>query len=90
VDEAERRVDYLHATRERLTQVGAPGMTVPARLPKELLTVREGAEKAVSRADAAIEDDLNTSVAIAEVGELAKLGHLTAQSQYHFQPSVHR
>jgi cysteinyl-tRNA synthetase len=72
VDDAERRVDYLYTTRERLRTLGRAGETVPAKLPKELVSAREAAEAAASRADAALADDLNTSVAIAELGEVAK------------------
>jgi cysteinyl-tRNA synthetase len=75
VDEAERRADYLYATRERMAKLGGGGVTVPAKLPKEIAGMREAAEKAARRADQAIEDDLNTSVAIAELGELAKMAN---------------
>ncbi|HVU00138.1 MAG TPA: cysteine--tRNA ligase [Polyangiaceae bacterium] len=75
VDEAERRVDYFYKTLERLRVLLASGQTAPAKLPKELLTLREATEAAVSRADAALDDDLNTSVAIAELGEIAKLAN---------------
>jgi cysteinyl-tRNA synthetase len=72
VDEAERRVDYLYTTIERLRGLVSSGQTVPAKLPKELIAAREEGEKAVARADAALDDDLNTTVAIAELGEIAK------------------
>jgi cysteinyl-tRNA synthetase len=72
VDEAERRVDYLYTTRERLRALLGTGLTVPAKLPKELLAAREAAARAATNADAALTDDLNTTVAIAELGELAK------------------
>jgi cysteinyl-tRNA synthetase len=72
VDEAERRVDYLYATRERLKSLGGSGVTVPAKLPKELTTTREAVDAAVKKADAALEDDLNTAVAVAELGEIAR------------------
>ena len=72
VDEAERRVDYLYTTLERLRGLVSSAQTVPAKLPKELATARDEGERAVARADAALDDDLNTSVAIAELGEIAK------------------
>jgi cysteinyl-tRNA synthetase len=72
VDEAERRLDYLYTTRERLAALVAQGATTPAKLPKELLAAREAAESATTRADAALDDDLNTTVAIAELGEIGK------------------
>jgi cysteinyl-tRNA synthetase len=72
VDEAEKRLDYLYSTRERLAALAAHGVTLPAKLPKELLSAREAAESARAKADAALDDDLNTTVAIAELGELGK------------------
>ncbi len=72
VDEAERRLDYLYTTRERLAALVAQGATAKALLPKELLVAREAAESATARADAALDDDLNTTVAIAELGEVGK------------------
>jgi cysteinyl-tRNA synthetase len=75
VDEAERRVDYLYTTVERLRGLISSGQTVPAKLPKELTAAREEAEMAVTKADAALDDDLNTTVAIAELGEIAKIAN---------------
>lgn len=72
VDEAERRVDYLYTTIERLRGLVSSAQTVPAKLPKELVAAREEGERAVAKADAALDDDLNTTVAIAELGEVAK------------------
>jgi cysteinyl-tRNA synthetase len=72
VDEAERRVDYLYTTLERVRALVSSGQTVPAKLPKELMAAKEEGEHSVMRADAALDDDLNTSVAIAELGEIAK------------------
>jgi cysteinyl-tRNA synthetase len=65
-------VDYLYATRERLSALIAGGVTAPPKLPKELIAARDAAESSGRRADDALADDLNTSVAIAELGELAK------------------
>jgi cysteinyl-tRNA synthetase len=75
VDEAERRVDYFYATLERLSALVARGLTAPPKLPKELVAARDAAEAGRTRADEALADDLNTSVAIAELGELAKHGN---------------
>jgi cysteinyl-tRNA synthetase len=72
VDDAERRVDYLYTTIERLRGLVSSALTVPAKLPKELVTARSEGERAVAMADAALDDDLNTTVAIAELGEIAK------------------
>jgi cysteinyl-tRNA synthetase len=41
-------------------------------VPKELAAARDVAEGAIARADAALDDDLNTTVAIAELGEVSK------------------
>jgi cysteinyl-tRNA synthetase len=72
VDEAERRVDYLYATRERLRALVQAGATAPSKLPKELVGLRERGEAAAEKGVAALADDLNTPVAIAELGEIAK------------------
>jgi cysteinyl-tRNA synthetase len=73
VDEAERRVDYLYATRARLEALAAePGATLPAKFPKELIAAREASVAAAAKAEEALDDDLNTSVALAELGEIAK------------------
>jgi cysteinyl-tRNA synthetase len=69
VDEAERRVDYLYATLERLDAQSAPGVLEGN---KELAAFREAASRSHERVLAALDDDLNTTVALAEVGELAK------------------
>ena len=70
VDEAERRVDYLYSTLERLTPYTDPGEVDPK--VKELASFRGVVEKAESKILAALDDDLNTPVALAELGELAK------------------
>jgi cysteinyl-tRNA synthetase len=72
VDEAEKRVDYLYATVDRLRGLVAGGATAPARLPAEVLQVRQNVEAALERADRALDDDLNTPVALAELGEVAR------------------
>lgn len=76
--EAERRVDYMYSTLERLRGLVGAGLTAPAKLPKELLAARQGAEDARARAGAALAEDLNTTVALAELGELAKHGNEVA------------
>ena len=72
MDEAEKRVDYLYATLDRLRDLVASGATAPARLPPDVLVVREAVEAALDRADKALDDDLNTPVALAELGEVAR------------------
>jgi cysteinyl-tRNA synthetase len=70
VDEAERRVDYLYATLERLDALAAPGdLDAP---PKELAPYRAVIEKSLDLVLGALDDDLNTPVALAHTGELAK------------------
>ncbi len=70
VDEAERRVDYLYATLERLAAESAPGE--PEAPKKELAEYREKIGRSHELVLAALDDDLNTPVALAHIGELAK------------------
>jgi cysteinyl-tRNA synthetase len=70
VDEAERRVDYLYSTMDRLD---AHSVTCSIRLrQKDLAPYRSVIEPAYERVLSALDDDLNTPVALAHVGELAK------------------
>ncbi len=81
--EAERRVDYLYHTLGRLGSLaelagGGAGDDAPAptmRLPREMAPMMELASTARGRVDAALDDDLNTPVALAIVGELARAGN---------------
>jgi cysteinyl-tRNA synthetase len=75
VDEAERRVDYLYTTLRRLSELPGGGLTVPAKLPAELVALRDAAAHAVADAQAGLDDDLNTPVALAALGELARIGN---------------
>jgi cysteinyl-tRNA synthetase len=70
VDEAERRVDYLYGALERLEAQAAPGDPDPKN--KELATYRKTIGESHERVLAALDDDVNTPVALAEIGELAK------------------
>jgi cysteinyl-tRNA synthetase len=71
VDEAERRVDYLYATREALL-AAAEGATPAAEGDSpQARVVRDAAQNVF----AALDDDLNTSVALSVVAELAKVGN---------------
>jgi cysteinyl-tRNA synthetase len=70
VDEAERRVDYLYGTLERLTPYTDPGEVDPKA--KDLSAFRQTIGQAEGKILAALDDDLNTPVALAELGELAK------------------
>jgi cysteinyl-tRNA synthetase len=70
VDEAERRVDYLYATAERLAPYTELGDADPK--VKDLAALRATIGAAWDKILAALDDDLNTPVALAELGELAK------------------
>jgi cysteinyl-tRNA synthetase len=75
LDEAERRVEYLYATREALV---ALSQGQPPKLPDghpSTPLVRDAAGKAI----AALDNDLNTSVALSVVAELARAGNELAQ-----------
>jgi cysteinyl-tRNA synthetase len=77
VDEAERRVDYLFATVERLTELSKAGLTAPAKLPPELVKFKTELDAATAQGDAALDDDLNTPVALAALGEMMRIGNET-------------
>jgi cysteinyl-tRNA synthetase len=77
VDEAERRVDYLFATVERLTELTKAGVTAPAKLPPELVKFKTELDAAAAQGDAALDDDLNTPVALAALGEMMRIGNET-------------
>ncbi len=73
VVEAERRVDYLYQALARLNGIQGPtGVTMAASVPRELLPFTKLAADARERVAAALDDDLNTPVALAVLGELAK------------------
>ncbi|MBV9947825.1 MAG: cysteine--tRNA ligase [Myxococcales bacterium] len=71
LDEAERRVEYLYATRAALFELAAgkppqaSGDAEPARLSRE----------APERVLAALDHDLNTAVGLSVIGELARAGN---------------
>jgi cysteinyl-tRNA synthetase len=75
VDEAERRVDYLVSVVERLTTLTGSELTSPAIPVKELAAMKATVDKALASAEAGLDDDLNTPVALAALGELARHGH---------------
>ena len=77
VDEAERRVDYLFATVERLAELARAGVTAPAKLPPELLKFKTELDAATTQGEAALDDDLNTPVALAALGEMMRIGNET-------------
>lgn len=74
--EAERRVDYLYKTVERLkllAESGQPGTLTT--LPPSLTAFATLASEAMARLKSALDDDLNTPVALAIIGEVAKAGN---------------
>jgi cysteinyl-tRNA synthetase len=73
VDEAERRVDYLYTTLARLDAIARDGDLGP-RLA-DLDPFRETVLGARERVAVALDDDLNTPVALAHIGELAKVAN---------------
>ncbi len=75
--EAERRVDYLYVTRERLLALAASVEDPPAGSPPKhvIPSAVELAESARRKVDEALDEDLNTSVALSVLGEVAKAGN---------------
>jgi cysteinyl-tRNA synthetase len=74
VDEAERRVDYLYETLGRLRELASHAGDSD-KIPPELKAARVASDKALEQAHQALDDDLNTPVALAALGELARLGN---------------
>lgn len=72
VDEAERRVDYLYSTVERLAEQSTRGGQAERTLPKDLMPVAQSMVHGVNEAESALLEDLNTPLAIAALGELLK------------------
>ncbi|MFZ5895855.1 MAG: cysteine--tRNA ligase [Myxococcota bacterium] len=71
VDEAERRVDQMFAALARLRALTANPAEAPKKPIAELSSYATQVEKATQAACAALDDDLNTPVALASLGELA-------------------
>jgi cysteinyl-tRNA synthetase len=71
IDEAERRAEYLYTTREAL-RAASDGARARAEGPSSDAKVVREAE---GRVLAALDDDLNTSVALSVISELAKIGN---------------
>jgi cysteinyl-tRNA synthetase len=78
IDEAERRVDYMYSTIGRLREREDETVPLPQALPKPLLSLRPQLAKLLEQAQEALGDDLNTPVAIAALGELARVGNEVA------------
>jgi cysteinyl-tRNA synthetase len=75
VDEAERRLDYLYATRESLVSAAAGAKAAAPGDSANAVVVRE----ASGRVLAALDNDLNTSVALSVLGEVARIGNELSQ-----------
>lgn len=74
--EAERRVDYLYQTLERLRGLAtAQKVSTISTLPASLSGYMTLANEAVPRVRTALNDDLNTPVALSVVAEIAKAGN---------------
>jgi cysteinyl-tRNA synthetase len=75
--EAERRVDYLYSTLERLSALAASVAEHPAGNPPKNVSPSavELAESARRKVDEALDEDLNTTVALSVIGEVAKTGN---------------
>lgn len=78
VDEAERRVDYLFATMERLGELMRSAAAAPAKLAPELKNFKTELDAATKQGEAALDDDLNTPVALAALGEMTRIGNEVA------------
>jgi cysteinyl-tRNA synthetase len=76
VVEAERRVDYLYQTLERLKALAesSPTGTI-STMPPTFAPMMAIANEAVPRVKAALDDDLNTPVALSVIAEVAKAGN---------------
>jgi cysteinyl-tRNA synthetase len=72
VDDAERRVDYLYTTLERLDALAKQPAETAGKTPKEIAPLEEVIRGARGKVQAALDDDLNTPVALAAIAELAK------------------
>jgi cysteinyl-tRNA synthetase len=75
IDEAERRVEYLYATRDALLSVAAGADALAEGEGPQAAAVRDAPERALS----AMDNDMNTSVALSVIGEIARIGNEIAQ-----------
>ncbi len=73
VDEAERRVDYVYTTLQRLGELPPPEAS--PKLSPELQKAKDALDAAHAAALAGLDDDLNTSVALASLGEIARIAN---------------
>ncbi len=71
VDEAERRVEYLYTTREALVAAAAGARANAEGPANDAKVIRHASQHVL----AAMDNDLNTSVALSVIAELAKVGN---------------
>jgi cysteinyl-tRNA synthetase len=71
VDEAERRVEYLYTTRESLASAAAGAAPAAPGDSPQAKTVRGATDRVLS----ALDNDLNTSVALGVIADLAHAGN---------------
>ena len=81
IDEAERRVDYLFATVERLNEILLGNGASVSSTPKDLVPAAQNIKKAAEEAETALLDDLNTPVTLAALGELLKVANELCDSR---------
>jgi cysteinyl-tRNA synthetase len=77
VIEAERRVDYVYGALERLDALAKSAAEMPAGNPPKHVSPAtvEVAAEARRKVEEALDEDLNTSVALSVIGEVAKTGN---------------
>jgi cysteinyl-tRNA synthetase len=74
IDEAERRVEYLYTTRASLAAAAAGARPVAAGDSPQAKTVRGAVDRVLS----ALDNDMNTSVALSAIADLAHAGNEAA------------
>jgi cysteinyl-tRNA synthetase len=79
LDEAERRVEYLYATRDAVVAAAASAKAGEAPTPEgpHAAVLREAPERVL----ASLDNDLNTSVALSVLAEVARVGNEVVQEQ---------
>jgi cysteinyl-tRNA synthetase len=75
LDEAERRVEYLYTTRDALVAAAAGAEPRAVGDGPQEIAIREAPERALS----AMDNDMNTSIALSVIGELGRVGNEIAQ-----------
>jgi cysteinyl-tRNA synthetase len=71
IDEAERRVEYLYTTREALAAAAGDAAPAATGASTNAKLVAEAPERVLS----ALDNDLNTSIALSVIAELARAGN---------------